>query len=291
MKLTDSLTTVSQAHKVRIPGRGTSWVRDVAGPPGAPTVVLLHGLGATAAINWPGAPEFLSTNFRVITLDQRGHGRGIRSPWPFRLEDCAEDVIGLADVLGIERFVAVGYSMGGPVAMLTRRRHPERVSGLVLCATSARFSDDTSASPMVAAMAASLRLMPGPVRRQLASSMTDYAARRWKVPPAMVEEVRRHDPAAIVEAARAIRRFDATGWVGELNCPAVSIVTMNDGLVPARIQLQLAHSIGATVFRIPGDHAVPGRNPQTFLPALDHACRTVTARTAITYTSPSRQTG
>ena len=161
MRPPDSLTPVSQAHKVRIPGRGTSWVRDVAGPPGAPTVVLLHGLGATAAINWPGAPEFLSRNFRVITLDQRGHGRGIRSAWPFRLEDCADDVVRLADVLGVERFVAVGYSMGGPVAMLTRRRHPERVSGLVLCATSARFSDDTSASPMVAAMAASLRMMPG----------------------------------------------------------------------------------------------------------------------------------
>ena len=200
-------------------------------------------------------------------------------------------MVALADVLGVERFVAVGYSMGGPVAMLTRRRHPERVSGLVLCATSARFSDDTSASPMVAAMAVSLRMVPSPLRRQLAASMTDYAARRWKVPPAMVEEVRRHDPAAIVEAARAVRGFDATAWVGDLNCPAVSIVTMNDGLVPAGIQLQLAHAIGATVYRIPGDHAVPGRDPRTFLPALDHACRTVTARQAITYTSPSRQTG
>ena len=287
----DSLIQVSPAQQLRIPGRGTSWVRDVAGPPGAPTVVLLHGLGATAAINWPGAPEFLSRNFRVITLDQRGHGRGIRSPWPFRLEDCADDVVALADVFGVERFVAVGYSMGGPIAMLTRRRHPERVSGLVLSATSARFSDDTSASPMVAAMAVSLRMVPSPLRRQLAASMTDYAARRWKVPPAMVEEVRRHDPAAIVEAARAVRRFDATAWVGDLNCPAVSIVTTNDGLVPAGTQLQLAHAIGATVYRIPGDHAVPGRDPQTFLPALDHACRTVTARQAITYISPSRQTG
>ena len=130
--------------------------------------------------------------------------------------------------------------------MLIRQRHPERVSGLVLCATSARFSDDTSASPMVAAMAVSLRMVPSPLRRQLAASMTDYAARRWKVPPAMVEEVRRHDPAAIVEAAQAVRRFGATAWVADLNCPAVSIVTMNDGLVPAGIQLQLAHAVGAT---------------------------------------------
>ena len=108
----------------------------------------------------------------------------------------------------------------------------------------------------------------------------------------MVEEVRRHDPAAIVEAARAVRRFDATGWVGELDCPAVSIVTMNDGLVPAGIQLQLAHAIGATVYRIPGDHAVPGREPADVpagaRPRLSH--RHGAARRSPTR-SPSRQTG
>src|SRR5262249_37449993 len=53
----------------------------------------------------------------------------------FRLEDCADDVAALAQVLGIGRFIAVGYSMGGMVAQLLYRRHPSLLSGLVLCAT------------------------------------------------------------------------------------------------------------------------------------------------------------
>ena len=79
-----------------------------------------------------------------MALDQRGHGRGIRSLRPFRLQDCADDVIALADVLDVDRVIPVGYSMGGPVALLAARRHPDRVPGIVLCATSARFSDDDS---------------------------------------------------------------------------------------------------------------------------------------------------
>ena len=43
------------------------------------------------------------------------------------------------DVLGIESAIMVGYSMGGPVAQLMWKRHPEKVDGLVLCATSHSF--------------------------------------------------------------------------------------------------------------------------------------------------------
>jgi len=55
-------------------------------------------------------------------MDHRGHGRGIRSAKPFRLADCADDVAALADRLGIETFIPVGYSMGGTVAQLMWRR-------------------------------------------------------------------------------------------------------------------------------------------------------------------------
>ena len=155
--MSDPARGVPRGRRVVLPGRGTTVIRDVAGPPGAPTVVLLHGLGATASINWPGAFDELAPWFRVVALDQAGHGRGVRSRWPFRLEDCADDVVRLADVLGIERVITVGYSMGGPVALFARRRHPARVSGLVLCATAARFADsDARPSALEGALAASL---------------------------------------------------------------------------------------------------------------------------------------
>ena len=70
-----------------LPGRGTTFVRTVTGPVGAPTVVLLHGWTATADLNWFTCYEALGEHFRVVALDHRGHGRGIRSRKAFRLED------------------------------------------------------------------------------------------------------------------------------------------------------------------------------------------------------------
>jgi 3-oxoadipate enol-lactonase len=91
-----------------LPGRGTTFVRTVSGPVGAPTVVLLHGWTATADLNWFTCYEALGEHFRVVALDHRGHGRGIRSRKAFRLEDCADDAVAVCDVLGIEQFIPVG---------------------------------------------------------------------------------------------------------------------------------------------------------------------------------------
>ena len=54
--------------------------------------------------------------------------------------DCADDVAAMADIVGVDRFVPVGYSMGGAVAQLVWRRHRRRVGGLVLCATASQFN-------------------------------------------------------------------------------------------------------------------------------------------------------
>src|SRR5450631_3521350 len=127
---------------VALPGRGTTYVHEMSGPPGAPALVLLHGWTATAALNWFGCFEPLGRQFRVVALDHRGHGRGIRSRSPFLLEDCADDVAALAEVLGLETIIPVGYSMGGSIAQLMWRRHRPLVGGLVLCSTAQRFVGD-----------------------------------------------------------------------------------------------------------------------------------------------------
>ena len=267
-------------RSVRLPGRGTTFVRDAPGPPGAPTLVLLHGLGATARLNWPGAFEALSPSFRVVAIDHRGHGRGIRTAMPFRLRDCADDIVVLADVLGIDRVIAVGYSMGGPIALHARRRHPTRVSGLVLCATAARFGSDGEPrrSPAGSALATALRLTPPPLRRQMADAAIGYLARETPMSPAFVDETRQHDPAAIVEASQSLRVFDARPWLGQLGCPAASVVTERDHLVSRHRQIELAHAVGAAIVPLDAGHEAAVTSPTTFLPALATACRHVASR-------------
>ena len=74
-----AVPAIPRGRRIELHRRGTTFVRTIKGPPGAPTVVLLHGLAATAALNWHQVFEPLSEHFRVIAPDLRGHGRGIRS--------------------------------------------------------------------------------------------------------------------------------------------------------------------------------------------------------------------
>src|SRR2546423_5027325 len=143
-----------RTREVVLPGRGTTLAHESQGPPDAPTLMLLHGLGVTASLNWFTSFPVLEHQFHVVALDHRGHGRGIRAAEPFTLEDAADDVVALADALGIEQFVAVGYSMGGPIAQLVWRRHRDRVSGLVMCATSHKFRVSPREQLMFAALPA-----------------------------------------------------------------------------------------------------------------------------------------
>ena len=149
---------------VELPDEGRLFVREIAGPPGAATLILLHGWTATSDLNWFPSFRSLGTRFHVVAFDHRGHGRGLRTRRRFRLTDCADDAAEVATALGIERFVAVGYSMGGAVATLLWQRHRARVDGLVLCATASYWivARPTPCSPATSHdTSATARNMPG----------------------------------------------------------------------------------------------------------------------------------
>ena len=264
---------------VDFPGRGTTFIREAAGPPGAPTVVLLHGLSATGGLNWLWCFEPLSTRYRVIAIDHRGHGHGIRTR-RFRLGDCADDVAALADVIGVQQLTAVGYSMGGPIAQLLWHRHRSLVKGLVLCATARNFRGQPREQAMFSLMpfiTAGLRATPGVARRAV---MTRVLERRMEGIPArdwVLDEMQSADSAAIAEAAVAIARYSSHEWITDVDVPTAVVVTEQDRLVPPRRQRKLAEAIpGARVVSVQGDHGVCVDNPRVFVPALMNACALTT---------------
>jgi 3-oxoadipate enol-lactonase len=259
-------------RSVTLPGRGTMFVRDSGGPAEAPVVMLLHGLGATASLNWFTAIPALEERFRVVAPDHRGHGRGIRSDASFTLEAAADDVVALADALHIERFLAVGYSMGGPIAQLVWRRHPERISGLVLCATSYRFRESAREHAMFAALPALehiQRVLPdAAARRVIAQISRSYFADTGYSEWAKREVIRR-DPRAVLQAAIALGRYSAEDWVGEIDVPTAVLVHTRDQVVPPRRQFELASSVaGAVTHFVGGDHFAVVRHPQRFVRTL-----------------------
>jgi 3-oxoadipate enol-lactonase len=266
---------------VWLPGRGRTFVREVDGPPGAPVVVLLHGWSATADLNWFACFEPLSRHFRVLALDHRGHGRGLRAPEPFCLEDCADDVAALARVLDVERCIAVGYSMGGPIAQLLWQRHPALVEGLVLCATCSHFAGHRRARVLFG-VAAGTSALGGVVPLRPFAGVAVGAWSRWQQlrdrPWWGFEDLALHDWPHVVEAAREIGRFDSRDWVGHVTVPTAVIVTEDDDVVPTDRQLAFAATIpGATVRRVPGGHAACTVESDRFVPELVDACLEVAA--------------
>jgi pimeloyl-ACP methyl ester carboxylesterase len=111
-----------------------------------PDVVFIPGFVSHLELTWhmPGLSRFmdrLAAFSRVITFDKRG--TGLSDPVPISelptLEQRMDDLRAVMDAAGSERAVVVGVSEGGPMAMLFAASHPDRVTGLVLIATTARF--------------------------------------------------------------------------------------------------------------------------------------------------------
>jgi 3-oxoadipate enol-lactonase len=102
----------------------------VSGSPGAPPLVLLHGLGDGAA-SWEGVAPAFARRWRVYAPDLRGHGRSDR-PGDYSVELMEADLLGFLDALGLDRPDLIGHSMGGLVGYLLAGDHPERVRRLIL---------------------------------------------------------------------------------------------------------------------------------------------------------------
>jgi len=246
-----------------LPGLGELFVRDSNDQSGdaKPAVLLLHGWGATADVNFVQVYAELAKAYRVIALDHRGHGRGLRSEARFTLEDCADDAARLLEALAVERAVILGYSMGGPIALLLARRHPSLVGALVLEATAMEFHEMVRERVLWHGLTLAETILRhggarGTVERLLAAAVERTPAsaseRSW-----VAGELRRGSMREILEAGAALRSFDARGFVAEIHVPAVVVVTTRDRLVAPRKQRALAAALTATVLELEDDHDVP----------------------------------
>ncbi len=267
-----------------LPDRGELLLRESPGPPGAPVLLLLHGWFASAGLNWHQAFGPLGEHFRILAPDQRGHGRGIRSRDPFRLEDCADDAAAILDAVGIGSAIAVGYSMGGAVAQLLWRRHPKRVAGLVLAATSHQPIPNRGLfNTTMAAAAGTTRLTQLVTRlpRALGRELLDVLLGDPLAPNAgwAAAEVARHDLRMLWEAGGELGRFDAEPWLREVDVPTSVLITERDWAIAPEEQVKQALQIpDARVFCAELGHA--GCTDPSFGDGLLAACQDVAARSA-----------
>jgi 3-oxoadipate enol-lactonase len=274
---------IPEGRMLELPGRGSTYVTDTAGPrPDSPAILLLHALGCTGLLTWYPSIRPLSERYRVVTLDQRWHGRGINSE-EFSLHDCADDVAALLDALGIDHAIVAGYSMGSIIGQRVWRQHPDRTAGLVLCATTDRFRSTPSERLFHAGMELA---MLG--TRQVSRSRTAVRSARvfaealdfdsdlhdWAM-----REFRSTSPWAVGQAVAALGRHHSRPWLSRIDVPTAVVVTNDDKVISPNRQLDVARRIpGATVHDIDAGHAACIMESETFVPALVEAVATVYAR-------------
>jgi pimeloyl-ACP methyl ester carboxylesterase len=267
------------ARTLLVPGRGELFLRDTGGD--GPAVMLLHGWMASADLNWCGAyGSLIGAGYRVLAIDHRGHGRGLRAPVPFRLEDCAADAAAALRQLGLAPALIVGYSMGGAIAQLVGRDHPDVASGIVLSGTAQHWQDPETRRiwRAMGVLGLSLSLAPRLFWR--------WGFRRAGLPTNertvwLQSELMRHSARDVAEAGRELGRFDSRPWLRSVSVPMAVVITSRDDAVAPSKQRELAAAARAPVFEVPLMHLDIVTRAAEYNPALLQALESLRSRERI----------
>jgi pimeloyl-ACP methyl ester carboxylesterase len=231
-----------------------------AGPPGAPPVVLMHGLGATSASFLPTLWD-LSRDHHVFAVDIPGFGETTKPLRPLHPRYLAQWTIAFLDAVGLERSHLVGNSMGGRVALEVALLAPARVDRLALLAPSLAWRRYRAAVGLVKLLRPELAAVPLPLlHRQVVSFVRSLFARPERLSDAAVhaaadEFVRVFSTPrgriAFFHAAREIYLENPHGSHGfwdrlqALSRPALFIFGDKDWLVPSRFLRHVYQAVPA----------------------------------------------
>ena len=277
-------------HVIALPGRGEVFVRDTGIPPAgrgaalgggtAPPVLLLHGWTVSADLNFFAVYGELADRHRVVALDHRGHGRGLRPRTPFSLEDCADDAAALLRELRLGPVVTVGFSMGGPIAMLLHHRHPDLVAGMVFCGTALEWKATPRERLLwrgVSLLEVALRSGTGEgIVARVLREVIDGSPELEALEPWVRGEFHRGYPPDLAGAGRALSTYDGRPLAPDVDVPCAVIVTTSDQLVRPEKQYELADALGADTLVLDGDHFAPFSRGAAFAKAVLTAVNQVT---------------
>jgi 3-oxoadipate enol-lactonase len=174
--------------------------------------------------------------------------------------------------------------MGSIIAQRVWRRHPDKVAGLVLCATTDRFRSTVPERLFHAGMELSMVAARGVSRSRTAVRMARTAATALDLRPTdmhdwALAEFRSTSPWAVGQAVAALGRHHSRPWLGRIDVPTAVVVTMKDKVLAPDNQCAVARRIpGATIHDIPAGHAACVLESERFVPALLEAVGTVDAR-------------
>lgn len=218
-----------------------------------PPLLLAHAFPLDHTM-WQGQIEKLSSASRVIAPDLRGFGQSRAGEEVATMDQFADDLAWLLDLLAVsEPVVLCGLSMGGYIAFEFWRNYAGRLRGLILCDT--RAKNDTAEAAAARLVTADLVLRVGSQRLIEAMIPKLLCETTRQNRPDLVEEIKRviarTDPRGIAAAARGMaQRADFTAELPNIRCPTLVIVGQDDAVSPVAEMQEIARAIPNAEFKI-----------------------------------------
>ena len=198
-------------------------------------VVLLHGFPHDRTL-WSAQLAVPAAGARLIALDLPGFGESSRAAVP-SLDAYADSVMALCDALALERVVIGGLSMGGYLAFALWRRHPERISALILADTKSPADTDEGKAKRLEMQAIARASGAAAIAEKMLPGMIGKTTRETRPQVvAFIDAMMRAAPVSgIVDGLDAMRtRVDSTPTLGTLKVPTLIICGAEDSLTPVK---------------------------------------------------------
>jgi pimeloyl-ACP methyl ester carboxylesterase len=253
----------------RVSGPAGALALDDGGSGGLP-VVFVHSLAGNST-HWSKQLEHLRRARRAVALDLRGHGRSEPPKnGDYTIAAMAGDVAAVADTLGLDRFVLVGHSIGGGVALAYAGAHPDRVAGLVL----------------VDPIGDGKQIPPAEAKAYLAGFETNYdstSREYWTtvagpdsvIRKRLLADLKATPGEAVVQGLRDIMQFDPHPALARYSGPKLSVVTPHNDM-PSSLH-RLGKGFPHRLVEGTG-HWIQLDKPEEFNRLLDEFLKTVSSK-------------
>jgi pimeloyl-ACP methyl ester carboxylesterase len=241
-------------------------------------LLLVHGWPHDHTL-WAGQSSGLATRARVVAPDLRGFG-GSSVVGPYSIDQYADDLAAFLDVLGVERAVVCGLSMGGYIALAMLRRHPARVRALILADT--RATADTAEGREKRARMIAFAEKNGVAALAEQQLAAQVGGTTLETRPELGESLKRMMASAPLEgvlgAQRAMSaRPDSTVLLQQITIPTLVVGGAEDSITPPEELRALAAAIPGSCFELlaSAGHVAPYERPAAFNHLVSDFLRTL----------------
>jgi 3-oxoadipate enol-lactonase len=231
---------------MKVTANGISVNYTLDGPATAPVVTLSHSLAADLTMWDPQMPA-LTTRYRVLRYDTRGHGGTDAPAGVYTLEQLADDARALLGALGIARTHWVGLSMGGMIGQTLALASPGLLQSLALCDTSSRIPAEARPLWAERSKTAETQGMEPLVEPTIGRWFTaPFRERGKEVVDRIRTRIRTTPPRGYAGCCAAISALDLTDRISAIRVPTLIVVGEEDQGTPVAasraIQAQIAGS-------------------------------------------------